>query len=296
LLQGLEASLGDLAQRVVQASAGSAESGYRDVYVALRNKIREQYKTKYADASARMADVARFADALTTARAEEKYQREMAKAIGSPPPPPGLAWPEFISHPTVRRQFSEQFKRVHPVDPDCAITLAWDQQTYSRCAYEYAVKLKATGVEQSLRKEAVAYADGGTLQAEGRAAYKAVVVPALALCLSLFFGLLNILLLFGELVAAPLRRLGLARAARPLAATAVLALLVGPWFISNPLTDAAEYKRLFKSAREAAEGPAAVVPVALDWALRAEPAAYPIMSEIHRTLLGGWSFASPACR
>lgn len=116
-------------------------------------------------------------------------------------------------------------------------------------------------------------------------AYRNLIVPPIAIGLSIFFALFNLALLLGSL-ADKLRR-GL----RPFVSSAALAALIGLSLLpSNPLTNSQGYRNALAPGLWSRKPALAVL---VEWSVKAAPAWWQVSSFSHRFLLLGYAFQKP---
>ena len=297
LQKGLDQGLPSLADNMVRGSLGDSKRYYNETYVNLRDRYVKFYRGAYSNAAGAAVAVEENPELKQTkrgAKAIDDYNRLVHEFLGpNAKVPPGLPWPQFIARPEVYLKFTAQL--AQPIDPQCKLNFDWDEETHRRCAFDYAIRTKTDELTTKLRGDIAAYGDGGRYEREGRERYQAVVVPAIALCLSLCFGTLNFLVLAAEFLKAGFRAANHPAISRSIVGSAVALLVIVPWMIPNPLTSLEQYHRLMKGLRADASWASLPGVVAVDWAMHAEPLAYPAMSWVRTHALFGVTFTRPGC-
>lgn len=196
--------------------------------------------------------------------------------------PPGLSFAQFASHKDIR---SVALSRIKQRRPDLAIQAAPDlnasEDDFNRRVYDPMVKDFVQQRVRALTGQAEMYVKDKAFAEQGREAVRAMLVPPLALGLSLFFGLLNLVGLLASLVPT-----AIAQIAVRLVSTC--AIVVGPFFSNNSLTESPGFAVLQQELKE--QRP--VSAVFIRWLVAAEPLGYPLANGLRIHLLGNFQFSS----
>ena len=116
-------------------------------------------------------------------------------------------------------------------------------------------------------------------------AYKNLIVPPIAIGLSIFFALFNLALLIGSLASL------LRKSIRPWAASVSFAALIAISMLpANPLIDSEGYRDSLAPGLWEQKMPLALL---VEWSVKATPTWWPVSSFSHRFLLLGYSFRKP---
>lgn len=222
----------------------------------------------------RLDDRAGFMAALPAGQARTAFRRRADQILGGRTTiPPGLGWREFSRHPDVRRFLASELRArsdiLASIDAD-RLSLEFSRAGFRAQLYEPQVRSQARERVAQLRKAPRTYLPGGSNADEASRAVRAVIVPPLALSLSLFFGLLNMAMLISSVLIG-------ATAWRLLVSLAVLVAAVAvPLSLENQITRSDAYRSL-ESTIEREHGMGAK---ALAWVVRAEPLFYPFARAI----------------
>lgn len=282
---------GPMAEQFVEESGGyepgieslNAFRRHEETAEKVRTAIAREHPELDLPADWNAADLKRLDEAVReqviaeSARVWDKRMGEKGMDV-----PPGLSFGDFQRHPDVQVKIRERMGERY-VEPTL---MDWEQDEFYRYVLEPAIDREVEKQLTRLDAATPKFADGGPYAEAGQNALRAVLVPPIAMILSLFFVLLTIFKLplrFAGLLARPSEHepsRGQRRAKRGLKAAAVvfaLTLLVaGPLvFASSDYTDEPQGPVEHLLAR-VAENAEPTIAYAMRWALHAQPLMLPV--------------------
>jgi hypothetical protein len=212
-------------------------------------------------------------------QAEKEYKADVSAIVGQPMPP-GLEWNAFAASPQVQ----VPWRATIGATPDITLSASMGYQAFHDQVYEPTLHSRIDTEIAPLIGPDSDYADGGPRETSGRAAMEWLVVPPMALVLSLIGALIHLYKVanFALWMIAPTmpKRRGII-----LAATCITALsaFLAPNQISSSDTFAYfEAKTMQKFG--------AVTALSSRWIVQAQPYFYPIGEAIRRMALLGFDF------
>lgn len=216
-------------------------------------------------------------DALRVAQAN--YEADVIRVVGGHLPT-GLDWGAFIASEPVQTRWRASLG----VDDDVAISSSMGFDAFRNLVYNPTLERAVSREAAPLVGPDEDFADGGRLEEAGRAAMQWLVVPPLALALSLIGALVHLFKVanYGTAIAIPaLPR----RRAALLVATAAIAC--GAYLAPNPISSSEAFD-YFEARTLKRFGVGAAV--ASRWIVQAEPFFYPVGESARRFLLLGYDF------
>lgn len=218
----------------------------------------------------RLDDKPTFMNSPPFASAELQFRRKADQILGQGSTiPPGLDWSAFTAHRDVQRFVARELVQRWPDfggRKTGALPLDGGFDQFRAAVFEPQIKQAVQARLKELSAPARAFANGGTLEGAGKQALRAMLVPPIALSLSLFFGLLN----FMALLLTPFAHSRLARTA--MGALCLGALALTPLLLDNRITTAKAYRNLHDVMESNHQGAAQT----LDWLVRVQPVMYPV--------------------
>lgn len=187
--------------------------------------------------------------------------------------PPGLTWNEFHQHKGVLAYINRQLNGIQlsRYNPD------WSEEEFTRNVLEPEVQKKVDALLEQLAADQHQFADGGSLESQGKQSLRAVIVPPISMALSLFLVCLTVVKLplryMQLMVINPGKPLRLLFRVVPL--VTLVAVVAAPFYFLQPNFDD-EYPGAthFLSAVEATSNPA--ISGALEWTLKTQPVISPL--------------------
>lgn len=216
--------------------------------------------------------------------ADRRFRRVVEHEVGKGVTlPTNLSWGQFVAHPAVQKRWREELNA--PAAARLRPTMTADE--FSRQIYEPAVAKAVT--QEGKRYDALAkeFADGGTQESFGREAVRAMIVPPIALAISLLGAMVHLFKFtnYATQLAAPVLRASVWR--RPIIAAAVAGVALSALAVPNAVTTSRIYG-YFEDQTEAKIGAQAAL--AMTWAIQMQPYAYPANELIRTTVLMGYNF------
>lgn len=215
-----------------------------------------------------------FIESMPSGRGEQSFRSEMNTLVGhSTTIPSGLSWVQFSSHPDIQDYIRSKFRASIPnfdLTPQ-KINLDASIEEFNNEIFRPQIQ-KITDREFSrIKQPPSSYGLGMTNYDMGRNAMRAVIVPPLALCFSLFFSLCNLAGLVALLTpGSSFKRL-------IIQFSILFAVVLIPMYISNDLTRSNAVKNLEISLNKKYP----LIADALTWLIHAEPIYYKLGSSIN---------------
>jgi hypothetical protein len=228
------------------------------------------------------ADGRGFAQAVAgeaLAAAQAAYEADVVAAIGSPLPP-GLDWTAFTESTPVQTRW----RAFLGAESDAVLSSSMGFEAFRDRVYDPALDHAVRRAVQDLTSPDRDWEDGGRYAEAGRAAVQWLVIPPLALALSLVGALVHLFKVanFSLLLTAPaLKR------RRTMLALATIALGSCAYLAPNPISSSEAF-HYFEARTLRRFG--VVAAAASRWIVQAEPLFYPVGETARRVLLVGYDF------
>lgn len=216
--------------------------------------------------------------------AMRRFERAVERQLGDGASLPlDLTWARFVQHPAVQERWRRDIgaPKSARLRPDMGV------QAFGKAVYEPMIAQAVAREARRYDAKTETFADGGRNEEFGRAAMRAMVVPPIALSISLLGAMVHIFKLTNMVVSFGAS----SRAKRLRRATAVGAIVAGmtaaPLAIPNAVTQSRIYGYFEK---QTAENLGLPVAVAMSWVVQMQPFAYPVNEFVRQTVLMGYGF------
>ncbi len=252
-------------QRELNAQPFTAESANEQQHTAVINKLHK--RGVMVSSGWRLNDKAGFIQGLPQNNANAEFRRRADEILGGKTSiQPGLGWEAFSEHPDVQRYIKDQLIRsgTRFKIQEGKLDLDADPDRFASTMFKPALQTDVKRAVEKIKMPLSSYESTGKNHQDGYEAMRAVIVPPLAMSFSLFFGLMNLISLLGQLL--PIPALG-SLAVRTVLVAGVIGL---PMTMDNKVTSSLAYRTIEKAVH--AELP--VMSYGLSWAIRAEPIFY----------------------
>lgn len=230
----------------------------------------------------RAGDRRGFSDAFVAAaraRAEAAYAEDVQDALRMRLAP-GMGWEAF----TALDEIQARWRTALGAPPGSRLSPGMGFAAYEADVFEPAIDAVVHRDASPLVGDADAYGPGGDMEATGRAAMEWLLVPPIALALSLLGALVHVFKVsdFGLRLLVP----GL-RGRRLVAASAVLAIGLGVFLAPNRISASDAFAHCEERTRESFGAAAALT---ARWIVQAQPFFYPLGEAARRLALFGYEF------
>jgi hypothetical protein len=260
-------------QRELNAQAFTAESANEQQRSAVIDRLHKRGVKVSAGWS--LDDKVGFIQGLPQNNANSEFRRRADEILGARTSiQPGLAWESFSAHPDVQRYIKDQLNRsgTRFKIPEGKLDLDADQNRFATTMFKPAVQVDVKRALDKMQMPLASYEKNGKNYSDGFDAMRAVIVPPLAMSFSLFFGLLNLISLVGQIL--PISTLG-SLAVR----SALLAAAIGlPLLVNNKVTNSVAYNTI----ENAIHTELPVMSFGISWVIRAEPIFYGFVGKLRR--------------
>lgn len=195
---------------------------------------------------------------------------------------PGLSWPLFIKSAAIRRVWHD---KTH-IPETVALADNFVFAEFQQKVYWPTVEILAKQIEKQLHDATEQFETSGTNEQRGKDAYRAVIVPPIALGFSMLGGIVHLAKLLNYLLmlAIPPCRKNMRLA---LVVGTLLVLLLAPMATSNAITSS----RLVTNLKAGTASPLHKLRgTGLVWIVKAQTIFYPMNSSIRDYFLGGYDF------
>lgn len=221
-----------------------------------------------------------LAGAAIRAQTLARYRRSITAAAGVYLPP-GLTRAQFDALPVVQHQATRQISWCRAG----AVSFHMSEARFQSEALLPRARLLGEQALQRVRTQGSALGEGQRYAKAGRRYMKDVLVPPIALCLSLFFGLLNAFNAGGKILFGVTGLHAYKKLRTAFTGLSISLVLAGPFVFANRIDNSAAYHRLFAEMRK--DSGVFAWPVA--WAMHAEPIIYPAGANLARAMR--WAYA-----
>lgn len=250
------------------------------------------------DTASKPAFMAAFQEYLKD-QAERRHASAMQIALGEVPPR-DLSLSKFSTLAGVQRALLEFADREGIAREDIArINLNWTKKEFDQQFVEVRLQKAASALTAPLTSPLSEYSDGSSLESSSKDAERGLIVPVLAMTLSLFFGLTNAVLTAAVLVRCLLAvflldaNISVARViSHVIGALGLVGILVVPYFHSLGLAAAEGYAPVIRNL----EKESIALAFTVSWVARMQPEFYPLGQRVRVSVLGGSKFDDPPWR
>lgn len=263
-------------QRELNAQPFTAESANEQQRTAVINKLHK--RGVVVSSGWRLNDKAGFIQGLPQNNANAEFRRRADEILGGKTSiQPGLGWEAFSGHPDVQRYIKDQLSRAGTrfKIPGGKLDLDADPDRFATTMFKPALQADVKRAIEKIKMPLSSYEGTGKTHQDGYEAMRAVIVPPLAMSFSLFFGLMNLISLLGQLL--PISAFG-SLAVRTALVAGVISL---PLMMENKVTSSVAYKTIEKAVHT--ELP--VMSHGMSWAIRAEPIFYTFVRNVRGVIL-----------
>jgi hypothetical protein len=217
-------------------------------------------------------------------RAVRAYEASVEKLLGAGVSlPNNLTWDRFVAHPSVQKLWKDRIGAPGSarLDPDMSF------ETFRRQIHEPLVARAIADETKRYEAKTPEFADGGRHEGFGRNAVRAMVVPPIALAISLLGAMVHVFKLANMVSWLGLPKLRGRRWRAPAMAAAVSVLTLAPLAVPNAVTSSRIYGYLEHRTSERL-GPFTAIP--MTWVVQMQPYAYPVNEFVRRLVLLGYGF------
>jgi hypothetical protein len=211
---------------------------------------------------------------------------------------------DFIINPLIQKQWRSALGMPEGVD----LRADYDHRTFTRRIYDPLLLEQKAKQLAKFESPVVEFENSGPLSAEGKNAVRAIIGPALALCLSMLGAMIHLGRTFffaarysaSFIMSRSKAPVTVSNARRPLWTCRIIALLLllavaalpmfslGPSTASWSLVATNTYSTSMKRIKE--ERP--TIGFMVDWAVRAQAWAYPVNDAVRELVFWGWRFGT----
>jgi hypothetical protein len=180
--------------------------------------------------------------------------------------PPGLDTEAFLEHPVVQFPLKDALGIDRQAEP---VPLNLSERSFRDLILTPSVKNALAAERGRLMAKTAYYADGEPYAEEGKNIVRSVLVPPVAMGLSLLFGLLNLI----SLLFIPLSKSGINKRLVVLCRFSIVAIIIfGPMVFSSKIAKTAPFQRIVEESQESLGwGSDFVV-----WVTSLQPVVYPV--------------------
>lgn len=182
---------------------------------------------------------------------------------------------KFLGHPVVQKRWKESIN----VPEAGTLKNGMTKDAFDKAVFAPMVARLAKDYVSDLRADVVHFEPGGRLWTMGEEAMRSVVVPPLALGLSILGAIVHLckVMLYTSKVIIPYSRVGLASMAL------FVALAIAPFGLPNAITQTQTYANVERSALDSGR----VTPYLYRWVIQSQAYAYPVNNWVREKVLPG---------
>jgi len=184
----------------------------------------------------------------------------------------GKSWKRFVADKKVQARIKSKLSALYVK----GISMDYSEAQFKRHIIDAKINDETKAIVRRLTKETDLYADGEKHAGYGKDMFRAILVPPVALSLSLFFGLFNLaMLMFAVLSIVFAKKPWLSTARIMFASTSIALILILPFiFAGNDVANSDTYAYLFQQTASNS----GVFAYAFEWIVRIQPIVYPVGS------------------